>query len=268
MIRLLKRRLIIPQGDTGSFTIPTLGAVSEGDLALFGIFDPLTKQTVLLKAFPATAPVITISLTSEDTIALEPKKYKWDISIYKNPQYDEDNELIGAEEINSYYSAFKLPVCEITEAAFDMNRERWRTRDLLINVNDYQPDTTTGVISGLQAVYPWENIQQSQLLQQLYSIATKNGYTGSYEKFLPKFSSLFTNGDVIVIENNNFPIPGDVKSIYADTSSGILYYYLSTQQEPDEDILSLAGIKVYRTVEDEVTTIHLYIPIKALGLTN
>ena len=42
MIRLIKRRLIIPRGDTGSFSIPTQGLVREGDLAVFGIFDTLT----------------------------------------------------------------------------------------------------------------------------------------------------------------------------------------------------------------------------------
>ena len=68
MIRLIKRRLIIPRGDTGSFSIPTIGAVKEGDIAIFGIFDPLTHQTVLMKKINATESILTITLNSEDTI--------------------------------------------------------------------------------------------------------------------------------------------------------------------------------------------------------
>lgn len=124
MIRLIGRRLIIPRGDTGSFSIPTIGTVGELDIAIFGIFDPLTHQTVLTKKFTATSPTLTISLNSEDTADLEPRKYNWDICIYKSPIYDGENELIGAAEINSYYSAFKLPVCEITEVARDINKNR------------------------------------------------------------------------------------------------------------------------------------------------
>ena len=49
MIRLIQRRLIIPQGDTGTFTIPTQGSVSQGDQAVFAIYDNLTHTTVLEK---------------------------------------------------------------------------------------------------------------------------------------------------------------------------------------------------------------------------
>jgi hypothetical protein len=49
MIRLIQRRLIIPRGDTGSFTIPTLGDVSNGDVAVFSIYDALTHKTVFEK---------------------------------------------------------------------------------------------------------------------------------------------------------------------------------------------------------------------------
>ena len=34
MIRLIQRRLIIPRGDTGSFTIPTQGTVGNNDIAV------------------------------------------------------------------------------------------------------------------------------------------------------------------------------------------------------------------------------------------
>ena len=51
MIRLIQRRLIIPRGDTGSFTIPTRGTVEEGDVAVFSLYDALTHKTVFEKIF-------------------------------------------------------------------------------------------------------------------------------------------------------------------------------------------------------------------------
>ena len=118
MIRLIQRRLIIPRGDTGSFTIPTLGTVEDGDIAVFSIYDPLTRKTVFEKEFPATAENLTVSLVHSDTVNLKAKKYLWDIKIYSgNVEVDDENRVINATEVNSYYSAFKLPVCEICEVA-------------------------------------------------------------------------------------------------------------------------------------------------------
>ena len=117
MIRLIQRRLIIPRGDTGSFTIPMQGTLGDNDIAVFSIYDPMTHNTVFEKEIPATEDTLTISFAHDDTVKLTPKKYLWDIKIYKNPQRDEDSLLIGGDEINSYYAAFSLPVCEIKEVA-------------------------------------------------------------------------------------------------------------------------------------------------------
>jgi len=117
MIRLIQRRLIIPRGDTGSFTIPAQGTVEEGDIAVFSIYDPMIRKTVLEKEIAIEGELITIPFEHDDTVDLESKKYLWDIKIYKNPQRDEDGLLINGDEINSYYAAFSLPVCEIKEVA-------------------------------------------------------------------------------------------------------------------------------------------------------
>lgn len=117
MIRLIQRRLIIPRGDTGSFTIPVLGTVENGDIAVFSIYDPMTHTTIFEKEISFTQEFLTIEFTHEDTVNLIPKKYVWDIKVYKNPQRDEEGLLIGGDEINSYYAAFSLPVCEIKEVA-------------------------------------------------------------------------------------------------------------------------------------------------------
>lgn len=122
MIRMIQRRLIIPRGDTGSFTIPVTTTVADGDIAIFSIYDPLTRTTVASKEIElhTNDEVITVSFTHDDTVNLEPKKYLWDIVIYNGPVYDEEDKLIDASTINSYYAAFSLPTCEVKEVAQDV----------------------------------------------------------------------------------------------------------------------------------------------------
>ena len=130
MIRLIQRRLIIPRGNTGSFTVPTLVSVNEGDVAVFSIYDRLTHKTVHEIKVPATEGTITIPFEREDTINLEPKKYFWDITIYNSPDYGDDepykdNKDImpkNGAEIHSYYAAYKLPICDIREVAENVSR--------------------------------------------------------------------------------------------------------------------------------------------------
>lgn len=117
MIRVVQRKLIIPQGDTGEFTIPTQGTVSEGDVAILAIYDNLTHTTVLEKKINATSETLTFNFETEDTLNIEPddrgSRYSWDIVIQRNPLYDENDELIHYDSVNSYYAAFKLPPCVI-----------------------------------------------------------------------------------------------------------------------------------------------------------
>lgn len=214
MIRLIQRRLIIPRGDTGSFSIPTLGSVTEGDVAIFGIFDPLTHKAVLMKKFNATVPTLTIVFESEDTINIEPRKYTWDITIYKSPIYDEENMLIGAAEINSYYAAYKLPICEIRDVALDENNSRRQTRDLLLNVDGYNENQE------LPMVYPWENLQLSVLSQQL----SKLGFSGG-ELSGEDGQQSDDNYSIVFGTLQTFPTPGNEDTLYFDTESGILYYF-------------------------------------------
>ena len=116
MIRLIGRRLIIPQGDTGTFTIPTQGTVSTGDIAIFAIYDNLTHTTILEKKINATEETLTFNFEMEDTLTIEPDdrgyRYSWDITIMRNPVYD-NNTLIGYDNVDSYYAAFGLPPCII-----------------------------------------------------------------------------------------------------------------------------------------------------------
>lgn len=223
MIRLIKRRLIIPRGDSGSFSIPTLGSISEGDIAVFGIFDPLTHNTVVLKTIYATPTSLTFTLKTEDTINLEPKKYNWDITIYHQPEFDEDGELIDAAETNSYYAAFKLPICEIKEVALDMSKERRRTRDLLLDANN--PANPTNYVSSIRAVYPWENMQLSFFAGQMYSFAQSAGYEGSADDFNKQFAAMLAEKTIHYMAFADFPDVGELDHLYFDTDEKVLYYW-------------------------------------------
>ena len=111
MIRLIGRKLIIPQGDTGTFTIPTQGTVSQGDKAIFSVYDNLTHKTIIEKQIDATDETLSFAFTSNDTLItvdnepIEPddrgSRYSWDITI------------VRANSIDSYYAAFSLPPCVI-----------------------------------------------------------------------------------------------------------------------------------------------------------
>ena len=253
MIRLIQRRLIIPRGDTGSFSIPTIGEVGDSDIAIFGIFDSITHKTLLAKKIKATNDFLTITLNSEDTIDIVPRKYNWDITIYKSPIYDKDNELIGASEINSYYSAFKLPVCEITEVALDM---RLKTSMLTLDVNDYQ------AANSIQTVYPWQNIQNSQLAKQIFNIAKMYGNEDTTKE---EFWTSISKKEIIIDTIDNFPSIGDENTLYFDKISGILYYFISTADIIYTELAEAVGARIE---QDEEHITYLYIPIKAMPMEN
>lgn len=116
MIRLIQRRLIIPRGDTGSFSLPVLANKNTGDVAVFTIFDSLTKTRLYQKIIEIEGDVINVAFSHNDTVNLRPGKYFWDIKFYSNPQFIED-ELVNGDEVDSYYAGFTLPACEIRETA-------------------------------------------------------------------------------------------------------------------------------------------------------
>lgn len=114
MIRMIQRRLIIPRGDTGSFSIPYLKTINAGDVAVFTIFDIRTKTKLYQKLIAAEGDTLNIAFSHNDTVNLKPGKYLWDIKFYTNPQFVDD-ELVNGDEIDSYYAGFTLPECEIRE---------------------------------------------------------------------------------------------------------------------------------------------------------
>lgn len=114
MIRMVQRKLIIPRGDTGTFSIPVLPSTNTENVAVFTIFNLLDKTKIFQKIVQPSGKEIVINFTHGDTVNLPVGNYVWDIKFYQNPIIV-DNELIDGEEVNSYYAAFSLPACEIRQ---------------------------------------------------------------------------------------------------------------------------------------------------------
>ena len=112
MIRVIQRRLIIPRGDTGTFELPLLPTAQQGDTATFSIYDPLMKTTLLRKEVTVDGAELKFEFNSADTKEIEPSdRYQWDVRIYHTGTNNNDKDAI-----DSYYSAFGLPPCEIRPA--------------------------------------------------------------------------------------------------------------------------------------------------------
>lgn len=114
MIRLIQRRLIIPRGDTGTFSIPALPGKKTGDVSIFTVFDPLIHRKVFEKVMQLADGNLSMNLTHGDTVNLPVGQYVWDIKFYSNPLFA-DEKLVSGDEVDSYYASFTLPVCEIRE---------------------------------------------------------------------------------------------------------------------------------------------------------
>lgn len=118
MIRLIQRRLIIPRGDTGTFTVPALSPGQSDSVGVFTIFDPITKTRVFQKQVELQDGVFNIEFDHGDTVNLQAGDYLWDIKFYVNPII-ENGKVIDGTEIDSYYAAFQTPKCEIRETGDD-----------------------------------------------------------------------------------------------------------------------------------------------------
>lgn len=112
MIRLIKDRLVVPKGDTGSFTVPLLENIStDNAVAVFSIFN--LNGRLYQQIQPIEGSIITFNLGHNDTNDFPIGKYNWDVKIYTNPQYNAANVLINGDQVHSYYAAFELPICEV-----------------------------------------------------------------------------------------------------------------------------------------------------------
>ena len=125
MIRIVQRRLIIPQGDTGTFTIPLQGTLGANDKAILAIYDNLMQTVKLEKEMTDNGDgTLSYTFASEDTLDMEPDdrghRYSWDIILMREPQTVEGKTVYG--DVDSYYAAFRLPPCIIKRVTRDVQK--------------------------------------------------------------------------------------------------------------------------------------------------
>lgn len=105
-----------------------------------------------------------------------------------------------------------------------MCKERWRTRDLLLEYDSHiMPPRPRA--AGLGMVYPWENAPISSLVKQLFVIAAGSGYYGTETEFKEHFGAYLNNKQIIFDLFTNFPVTGSEEYLYFDLDEKILYYW-------------------------------------------
>lgn len=105
-----------------------------------------------------------------------------------------------------------------------MCKERWRTRDLLLEYDSHiMPPRPRA--AGLSIIYPWENSNTSILLKQLYEIAIGSGFIGTEIDFKAHFGAYLQNKQIIFDTFENFPEIGSDEYLYFDLLEKILYYW-------------------------------------------
>ena len=114
MIRMIARKLLLPRGDTGNFTISLLAShTSQNTVAIFSILNLITNEIIYQDEAIIEDRTVRVNFTHEQTKNLPLGQYVWDIKVYTNPEY-KNNKLINGETVDSYYAGFSYPVCEIT----------------------------------------------------------------------------------------------------------------------------------------------------------
>lgn len=122
----------------------------------------------------------------------------------------------------------------------DWNRERYRTRDLLLEY-DYSIMPVRPRAAGLAMVYPWESTGLRILNHQFYQMAVANGYLGTEDEFKDVFNNYVSKYNVIFGKYNDFPQVGDKDKLYFDVEEKALYYW-------DNDYLLVNAMLVANTI--------------------
>ena len=180
MIRLVQNNLIIPRGDTGTFSVPVLSSLGES-IGVFTIIDLKTNTKILEKQVTPSGETLTIEFLHGDTVNLPAGKYAWDIKFYLNPIIA-DGKLIDGTEVNSYYAAYRLPYCEIRQTGDNLLTSDDSPKSTITpqSLNALEAVANEVVIAKQNAVEAAENAAASALEAQGYA-AQVTGLTATAE---------------------------------------------------------------------------------------
>lgn len=288
MIRLIQKRLIIPRGDTGNFTIPVITTTNTGDVAVFSIIDNTTSKKIFEKIVEVSGNTMTIEFSHNDTVNLPVGKYVWDIKFYQDPVFVDD-VLVNGVEVDSYYSAFTMPVCEIRQ-----------TGDNLLMADDApntklsadQLDILTATVSEANAAKS-SAVESASTASAAASTATENAATAvasaeeataalnELKEILPSLADVATSGSYNDLEDKPF-IPSRVSDLTDDSghytkpvtgipASDLEETYLTSFTETDPTVPSWAKAAekpTYTAQEVGALSDDTYIPTKISDLQN
>lgn len=211
MIRLIYRKLIIPRGDTGTFKVPLLCKKDMFDLAIFYIFDPLTRTRILEKQAAIQDDALKVSFFYHDTINLKPGKYLWDIQLYKNPLIIDD-VLIDSDEAHSYYAGFSLPACEIKEtggnyftgnnttlSSNELNMLSSTIKEVKKIANQIQSDTSHYPIIQDNYWYIWNAVENRYINTNVKANGDSILISASLEENNSKLKLIFNDGEIKIV---------------------------------------------------------------------
>lgn len=142
------------------------------------------------------------------------------------------------------------------------NRQRFKTRDRLLNYDSTVVPMIPTAGASMPTIYPWENASLAILSHQIFKLAQASGYTGTEDLLFKRFNT----GAVHYYSSlEEFPIPGTVGDLYLDTTTQIVYYYVTTTNEVDATKIAIIGgaIVGYSIIGNET---YLYLPIRALPI--
>lgn len=101
---------------------------------------------------------------------------------------------------------------------------RQLTRDLLLEYDKaIMPPRPRA--AGLGIIYPWENLNTSAFLQQLFHLAANSGFEGTENEFKEQFGSYLQGKQIIYANFIDFPEIGELNKLYFDLEEKILYYW-------------------------------------------
>ena len=100
------------------------------------------------------------------------------------------------------------------------------------------------------------------LSHQIFKLAQASGYTGPEDLLFRRFDAGAIHHYSSLAE---FPVPGVEGDLYFDTSTQIVYYYVTTLGEVDAARIAIIGgaIVGYSVISNET---YLYLPIRALPM--
>lgn len=100
-IDIKTRKITLPVGDTGGFTVRMIGELfdffADGDLVSFAISNKLGED-VLKKFFSIEDNACRIRLSSADTADISPGSYTWNLRFFRNVELVDGEPVIENED--------------------------------------------------------------------------------------------------------------------------------------------------------------------------